>query len=87
MNIRSPKDTHGYPDRDEIPADILTAGHYDEQQYSTRCYTFFAAIFKVLRTSLENNQPHSDWYNDMCTIRSPARRSFQGSGEGMRHCE
>ena len=75
MNIRSPDDIHGYPPRDATPANILT-DRCDEPQYNTRCYTFFAAIFKVLRTSLENNQSHSDWYKDMCTIGSPARRSF-----------
>ena len=65
----------GYPPRDDIPADILT-GSYDELRYDTGCYTFFAAIFKVLRTYLENNHPHSDWHKDMCRIESPARRSF-----------
>ena len=75
MNIRSPNDIQGYPPRDKIPANILTR-HCDELEYNTQCYTFFAAIFKVLRTSLENNKSHSGWYKAMCTLESRARRSF-----------
>ena len=76
MNIRSPEDNQGYPNRDDTPADILTDPCTSEETYRTRCYAFFAAIFKVLRMSLRKNQPHSEWYDHMCDIGSPARRSF-----------
>ena len=74
MNIRSPIDNMGYPGRDSIPAQMLTDHCPTEDEYRIRCFAFFAAIFKVLRTSLEQNQPN--WYKDMCDLQSHARRSF-----------
>ncbi|KAF8552887.1 hypothetical protein OG21DRAFT_1485810 [Imleria badia] len=72
MNIRFINDTHGYPSRDDTPADILS---YDtEKEYHNQCYAFFAAVFKVLRTVLEKNQPN--WFEDVCKIGSPTRIAF-----------
>ena len=74
MNIRSPSDQQGYPERDHTPADLLTRHCATENEYRILCFTFFAATFKVLRTFLEKKQ--SGWYEAMCTMRSPARALF-----------
>ncbi|KAF8552448.1 hypothetical protein OG21DRAFT_1486202 [Imleria badia] len=74
MNIRSPNDTHGYPSRDDTPADILARPCATEKEYRSQCYAFFAPIFKVLRTSLEKNGAH--WYENMCEPPSAVRHLF-----------
>ena len=73
MNIRPSKDDQGYPGRDNIPADILTDQCVNEHEYRIRCFTFFAAVFKVLGVSRLND---SLWYNAMCDIGNSARTSF-----------
>ncbi|KAG9313098.1 hypothetical protein JVU11DRAFT_6543 [Chiua virens] len=72
MNIRSPEDTQGYPPRDDIPANILTARYNTEQEYSMRCRAFFAAVFKVL-----GRLPWTlDWCHKMRDIGNIARTEF-----------
>ncbi|KAG9313087.1 hypothetical protein JVU11DRAFT_6531 [Chiua virens] len=72
MNIRSPEDTQGYPPRDDIPANILTARYNTEQEYSMRCRAFFAAVFKVL-----GRLPWTlDWCRKMRDIGNIARTEF-----------
>ena len=75
MNIRSKNDHQGYPGRDNVPANILTDYCATEAQYRIECSAFFAAIFKVLRTSLKKKKKPS-WYKDMCEIEGSTRTSF-----------
>ena len=82
MNIRSRKDNQGFPGRDDIPAKILTGPCPSEEVYRTCCYTFFAAVFTALRTSLQKNDP--EWYDHMCDIGNPVRKSFFGDLEQNR---
>ncbi|KAI9570118.1 hypothetical protein HD554DRAFT_2083867 [Boletus coccyginus] len=74
MNIRSPEDHQGYPHRDNIPANILTNHCATEYEYRIRCFTFFAAFFKLLGVSQSNNPL---WYGDlMCDVENQARIQF-----------
>jgi hypothetical protein len=74
MNIRPRSDKIGFPERDDTPADILTASCARKDEYRIRCVAFFATIFKVLRTRLGQDQ--TKWRQEMCRIRSPTRNSF-----------
>ncbi|KAF8553145.1 hypothetical protein OG21DRAFT_1497931 [Imleria badia] len=75
MNIRSRGDTQGYPERDDIPANILTRPCVTEDEYRTRCYEFFAAVFKVLCTSMKDKELLS-WCDNMCAIGNNDRDNF-----------
>ena len=78
MNIRSQSDTQGYPERDNVPANILTRYCATKRQYRIQCFAFFAAIFKVLRISLKKKKKKKQpsWCKDMCEIGSSTRTSF-----------
>lgn len=49
MNLRPSDDLTGFPERDDVPADILTQPAVD---YNTRCCSFFTAVFVAVRERL-----------------------------------
>ena len=70
MNIRGKTDS-GFPVRDEFPAEILTEDLRSEDQYTTRCCAFFAAIFATLEEVLKkmpDNQAIAIWTDEMCDM-------------------
>ncbi|KAG9104117.1 hypothetical protein FRC06_005233, partial [Ceratobasidium sp. 370] len=87
INIRS-KDDNGnpFPDRDEVPADILTKDLKicSEKDYSRRCTAMLTALLQVLkRYLLELRGKHSTreelvkaWSERMCDMGSDARSQF-----------
>ena len=84
MNLRPTK--NGFPQRDEVPAKILTDNFgVSSAHYGARCCAFFTAIFTVLRDYLLNllNQHQGDattairvWNSSMCDMSSGGRAAF-----------
>ncbi|KAH7904368.1 hypothetical protein BJ138DRAFT_1119485 [Hygrophoropsis aurantiaca] len=81
-------DDKGYPERDNVPAAILTdlneVEDATEDQYFARCCHFFEALFKTLQAKFEQApqdvEPKSkynrDWNDSMCTMGSESRAAF-----------
>ena len=83
MNLRPVR--NGFPPRDEIPSKILTEDlDIPCKLYEARCSAFFAAIFRVLKVELleENFMGATDaisrWNERMCEVGSDFRTSFFG---------
>ena len=80
--------TNGFPQRDEVPARILTENlDGSSEHYGARCCAFFTAIFTVLKNSLSHllsRHPDNtamairEWNNNMCNmnISSGKRAAF-----------
>ncbi|QRV97637.1 hypothetical protein RhiJN_25656 [Ceratobasidium sp. AG-Ba] len=85
VNLRSKYEPgNPYPERDDIPADILDDDlGCSKKQYSLRCSSFFA-VFLVLKKYLYNIREQEKtrsgmvkaWSRSMCDIGSDARRQF-----------
>ena len=84
MNLRPTK--NGFPQRDEVPAQILTENlDVSSAHYGARCCAFLTAIFIVLKNYLLHllNQ-HQDnatmairaWNRYMCDMSSGDRAAF-----------
>ncbi|KAF9239629.1 hypothetical protein BU15DRAFT_74483 [Melanogaster broomeanus] len=84
MNLRPEQDRTGFPDRDPIPARLLTEGHTTAEAYGIRCCAFFTAIFQALHASLSKLQKDTGddqsavqkWNTDMNTPCSTERATF-----------
>lgn len=83
MNIRDDDDKNSFPNRDDIPANILAPGQKStEDSYSDRCMAFFTAIFVTLRYTLSSygesdpKKVFETWNLGMCEMDSPARKTF-----------
>lgn len=86
MNLREPSD-FGFPERDLVPARILTENmDCSQAEYTARCCALFAAIFYTLQQDLSAkvSSLHFDstgaaikyWNSRMCDMRLPARVKF-----------
>ncbi|QRV97659.1 hypothetical protein RhiJN_25678 [Ceratobasidium sp. AG-Ba] len=86
MNLQpEAKQDNTYPQRDLIPAQILTEDLWcSEQDYYRRCYAFFTALFQVLRSHLlefrkAGSKPAEiiiAWSHFMCDTESDFRQQF-----------
>ncbi|KAG8738463.1 hypothetical protein FRC10_006809 [Ceratobasidium sp. 414] len=87
LNLRSKMESGDpCPDRDEIPAHILTANlNCTEQEYSRRCGAFLTALLRVLKIYLlvefrKEGGTREDiikaWSRSMCDMTSDSRRRF-----------
>ncbi|KAF9234793.1 hypothetical protein BU15DRAFT_65422 [Melanogaster broomeanus] len=85
MNLRPAQDKSGFPDRDPIPAMLLTEYYTTTEDYSTRCCAFFTAIFRTLRDTLSREVQNAagdeqsavrQWNKDMSTLGSTQRHKF-----------
>ncbi|KAG1728001.1 hypothetical protein EDB19DRAFT_1748489 [Suillus lakei] len=86
MNLREPSD-EGFPERDLVPARILTQ-YMDcsQAEYTARCSALFVAIFHTIQQDLSAKlpSPHSgsagaaikSWNDQMCDVRSAAHTKF-----------
>ncbi|KAG1732293.1 hypothetical protein EDB19DRAFT_1912133 [Suillus lakei] len=86
MNFREPSD-EGFPERDLVPARILTQyTDCSQAEYTARCSALFAAVFHTIQQDLSAKlpSPHSgsagaaikSWNDQMCDMRSAARTKF-----------
>ncbi|KAH7906209.1 hypothetical protein BJ138DRAFT_1163149 [Hygrophoropsis aurantiaca] len=87
MNLRS-ADDKGYPERDNVPAAILTdlkeAEAVNEAEYFARCCHFFEALFKTIQAKFEQAPQDTEtkreyirnWNGSMCTMGSDSRAAF-----------
>ncbi|KAG2116779.1 hypothetical protein DEU56DRAFT_984909 [Suillus clintonianus] len=89
MNLREPSDD-GFPERDPIPARILTEKTDCAQtEYTTHCCALFTAIFRALtkelgsKPSLPPGDPITSWNDKMCDVRSKARTKFFQTVESL----
>ncbi|KAF9239620.1 hypothetical protein BU15DRAFT_74474 [Melanogaster broomeanus] len=85
MNLRPVEDNTGFPDRDPIPARLLTDDYTTAEAYGTRCYAFFTAIFRALHDSLsrelqkdtgDEQSAVQKWNKDMSKPCSAERLEF-----------
>ncbi|KAG9082438.1 hypothetical protein FRC06_005070, partial [Ceratobasidium sp. 370] len=86
LNIRSKEGGSPYPDRDEVPAKILTEGikELSEKQYNRRCTAILTALLRVLKMFLLNfwkacgtrERVVEIWSQHMCDMTSNSRRIF-----------
>ncbi|KAH7906207.1 hypothetical protein BJ138DRAFT_659186 [Hygrophoropsis aurantiaca] len=89
MNLRS-ADDKGYPERDNVPAIILTdlkeAEAVNEDEYFARCCRCFEALFKTIQAKFEKapqdvetkREYIRDWNDSMCAMGSESRAAFFG---------
>ena len=90
MNLREPSDA-GFPNRDDVPARILTdITECSQAEYTARCCALFAAIFQTLQLELVALLPRATrahtrddaddaikvWNYRMCDMGSEARVDF-----------
>ncbi|KAF9244221.1 hypothetical protein BU15DRAFT_59546 [Melanogaster broomeanus] len=85
MNLRPAQDKSGFPDRDPIPAMLLTEYYTTSADYNTRCCAFFTAIFRTLRDTLSREVQNAagdeqsavrQWNKDMSTLGSTQCHKF-----------
>ncbi|KAH7902988.1 hypothetical protein BJ138DRAFT_1120865 [Hygrophoropsis aurantiaca] len=86
MDLRSVND-NGFPERDDIPATILTEEFgFDKDVYFARCCHFLEALFKAIQTEFQSvprdAKPESvgdfirNWNEGMCSMGSRSRATF-----------
>ncbi|KAF9232686.1 hypothetical protein BU15DRAFT_67236 [Melanogaster broomeanus] len=85
MNLRPAEDETGFPDRDPIPAGLLTPDNMTAEAYGTRCCAFFTAIFRSLIDSFSRavrdaagDEPSGirEWNKHMSDLCSTHRHKF-----------
>ncbi|KAF9232755.1 hypothetical protein BU15DRAFT_67188 [Melanogaster broomeanus] len=85
MNLRPAEDKTGFPDRDPIPAGLLTPDNMTAEAYGTRCCAFFTAIFRSLLDTLSRAVRDAagdelsavrEWNKDMSDLCSTHRHEF-----------
>jgi hypothetical protein len=86
MNLREPSD-RGFPERDLVPARILTEDmDCSSVEYTDRCCALFAAMFQTLQQDLSAKLPSlrsgsagaaiKSWNDHMCDMGSETRTKF-----------
>ncbi|KAF8606157.1 hypothetical protein BDV93DRAFT_362289 [Ceratobasidium sp. AG-I] len=84
INVRGPLDLNSFPNRDDIPADMLTSQLDDsEHDYNRRCLAFLMAVYATLRDFLDSYKRVAGtggiaqrWNDSMCNLDSPDRDMF-----------